>query len=84
MMHQLCNAASDGDTATVGTLLSTSGAQSLINYQDTRVGPLRSTSRPDMVIHPSQHSLLQLAVTLTFRRRMGNGLNVSMLPSCSS
>jgi hypothetical protein len=31
---QLWDAALDGDTAKVGTLLSTQGAQSFINYQD--------------------------------------------------
>jgi ankyrin repeat protein len=31
---QLLDAASHGDTSTVGTLLSEEGAQSLINYQD--------------------------------------------------
>jgi ankyrin repeat protein len=32
--HQLCEAALVGDAAKVGTLLSTQGAQSFINYQD--------------------------------------------------
>jgi hypothetical protein len=35
---QLLDAARDGDTATVRTLLSASGAQSLINYQDAQCG----------------------------------------------
>jgi ankyrin repeat protein len=34
--QQLCEAARDGDTAKVSTLLSTQGAQSFINYQDAR------------------------------------------------
>jgi ankyrin repeat protein len=34
--QQLLEAACDGDAATVGTLLSTQGAQSLINYQEAR------------------------------------------------
>ncbi len=37
-MRQLCHAARDGDTATVETLLSTSGAQSLINNQQAELG----------------------------------------------
>jgi hypothetical protein len=32
--QQLLEAACDGDAAKVGTLLSTQGAQSFINYQD--------------------------------------------------
>ncbi len=34
--QQLCEAALVGDAANVGTLLSTQGAQSFINYQDAR------------------------------------------------
>ena len=35
---ELILAGCDGDTATVRTLLSTAGAQSLINYQEDKVG----------------------------------------------
>ena len=33
--HQLCEAACDGDTAKLNTLMCAQGAQSFINYQDT-------------------------------------------------
>ena len=38
LCHEYCHAARDGDTATVETLLSTSGAQSLINNQQAELG----------------------------------------------
>ena len=45
--QQLCEAALVGDAAKVGTLLSTQGAQSFINFQDARgYTPLHFVDHP--------------------------------------
>ena len=54
---KLFDAAFDGDTATVGTLLSSAGAQSSINYQEAG-GFFPLYRRPKLGMRPSQNSLL--------------------------